>query len=164
MYIAHINRSGKVQTLDEHLQCVADMCSRNASKVGLSGTARLAALLHDMGKTASQFSQYLIYCHDHPEDKSLRGKTIHSTQGAKYIYENYGLDQQLGNLVAAIIATIIAGHHGGLMDCVSPEGDQPFYRRLSNDDPKLNYAEVLLHFPEVTAHFKEFSILLVRVS
>lgn len=159
MYIAHINHSGNIQTLDEHLQCVADMCSFNASKVGLSSTARLASLLHDMGKTANQFSQYLLYCHNHPEDRSLRGKTIHSTQGAKYIFENYGLNQQLGNLVATIIAMMIAGHHGGLMDCVSPEGDKPFYDRLSKDDPKLNYTEVLHHFPKATTHFDELSIL-----
>lgn len=159
MRIAHISKGGVEQPLNEHLQAVAAWCARFAQKTGLMCTAQLTAMLHDMGKAARQFHAYLLYCHTHPGDNSLRGKVTHSTQGAKYIYERYGAGNPLARLTASVVALGIAGHHGGLMDCLSPEGEQPFYERLVKDDPKLCYKEVLEQFPLECSAYSELDAL-----
>jgi CRISPR-associated endonuclease/helicase Cas3 len=160
MFIAHINQSGEKQSLDEHLQGVAESCALSAKKLGLSNTARLAGLLHDMGKVSSRFTDYILYSHSHPGDQTLRGKVIHSTQGAKYIYNEYGQDQALDRLTSSIIAALIAGHHGGLMDCVSPEGEQPLFDRITSEDPRLDYDEVKNKFTQSCSQYPEIASLL----
>lgn len=145
--IAHIDKDGKTQSLEDHLRITADWCARFALGEGLPNAARLIALLHDMGKAARQFSAYLLFCNANPDDNSLRGKITHSTQGAKFVYETYGAGDPLARLTASVAAACIAGHHGGLMDCVSPDGGQPLAGRLSKDDPTLCYEEVLQEFP-----------------
>ena len=45
-----------------------------------------------------------------------KGSVVHSTQGAKYLYESQLGTNDESALVREISAICIANHHGGLMD------------------------------------------------
>lgn len=60
-FSAHADRiSGRVQSLAEHAKNVAALCTRFAAPLHLVQTARLIALIHDMGKGTPAFQTYLI--------------------------------------------------------------------------------------------------------
>ncbi len=73
-----------------------------------------------------------------------KGSVIHSTQGAKFLYESRSGDNDFIITLACEIAAIcIANHHGGLMDGISLDGDTSFRNRLEREEDNLSYAEVL---------------------
>ena len=49
-YLAHIAEDGREQTVKDHLEGTADLAAQFASAFEAEADARLAALLHDMGK------------------------------------------------------------------------------------------------------------------
>lgn len=60
-FSAHADRiSGRVQSLAEHAENVASLCAQFAAPLHLVQTARLIALIHDMGKGTPTFQTYLI--------------------------------------------------------------------------------------------------------
>ena len=62
IYPAHIrieDDKETIQTAQEHCQNTAKYASEALKPVGLSSTAYLAALLHDMGKFKTEFKEYL---------------------------------------------------------------------------------------------------------
>ncbi|MGI6004704.1 MAG: CRISPR-associated endonuclease Cas3'' [Christensenellales bacterium] len=153
MHIAHLREDSTAQTVDEHLESVAAWCALFAAKAGLEKAGALIGYLHDMGKLSDAFLDYLHYCAAHPGDFSRRGTIPHAIQGAKYLYEHAA-----SSGVAAILALAIASHHRGLMDCVSPQGDLPFYARLS--DPALSYDEIVRNYVlECPSHARIESLL-----
>ncbi|QGM98096.1 CRISPR-associated helicase/endonuclease Cas3 [Methylocystis parvus] len=94
------------QQLAEHLRSTADRASRNAEKFGAGRAAKLAGLLHDLGKYTAEFQ------------KRLEGGDAvdHATAGAR---EAMALAAQpRDKLIAEIVAHAIAGHHAGLPDSV----------------------------------------------
>ncbi|KAF0195724.1 MAG: CRISPR-associated helicase Cas3 [Bacillota bacterium] len=148
MYISRISTEGREQLTVDHLRETAAYASMLGGKFRLPSMARLAALFHDMGKFSDEFVQYLrvsAQCKKSGGDKPRRGSVIHATQGAKYIYE-VGLSEK-GLLLAAETASICAaGHHGGLMDSISPQGDTPLRDRLAANKEALHYEEVAKAF------------------
>lgn len=53
-YIAHVDqKSGRTQSMTEHAENVAELSARFAAPLCLAQTARLIALVHDMGKGTS---------------------------------------------------------------------------------------------------------------
>jgi CRISPR-associated endonuclease/helicase Cas3 len=90
--------SGQWQPLAEHLRNVAELAARFAAPFGAAGEARLAGLLHDLGKYQPAFQHYLAHG---------RPRTPHAIHGAAALVAF----RQLANLVAS--------HHSGLHD----EGD-----------------------------------------
>ena len=59
-YAARVDReSGRAQSLVEHAENVATLCARFAAPLHLEQTARLIALVHDMGKGTAPFQAYL---------------------------------------------------------------------------------------------------------
>ncbi|MEA3362484.1 MAG: CRISPR-associated helicase Cas3' [Thermodesulfobacteriota bacterium] len=88
------------QTLEDHLQGVADLAEEFAAVFGAGEWGRYAGLLHDAGKASEDFQRRL-------EGSSKR--VDHSTFGARLAQENAG---RLGLL----LSYAIAGHHGGLPD------------------------------------------------
>lgn len=145
MYIARIAEDKREQATKQHLEEVAELAGAWASKLNIKHTARLTALLHDMGKFSRAFVSYL-----RQKDKSKRGSVIHSTQGAKYIYESVQKRDFFSSLLAEMIAICIAGHHGRLPDGISPAGETPLSNRLRDSDKKLYYSEVWHNFNEAT--------------
>ena len=116
-------------------------------KLGISELARLAAILHDIGKFQEEFVEYLEANHARElagEKTQGRGSVIHSTQGAKFIYElRQSEEDDIGSLVSEICALAISCHHGSLMDVISPDGDTPFHDRISKNNISLNYEKVI---------------------
>ena len=95
-YLAHISEDGRRQTVLEHLEGTAALCSRFAADLAVEDQGRLAGLAHDLGKYSGPFQA------------RLRGgpKVDHATAGA---FECWRLRQPFA-------AFAVAGHHSGLPD------------------------------------------------
>jgi len=105
------------QTMRDHAMAVAELAAERGMKFGASELARVAGLLHDVGKYSDSFQ------------RKLKGEALrvdHSTAGARIAAERYA---QLGRL----LAYVIAGHHAGLADGTGEGGPTPLDLRL---DPK----------------------------
>jgi CRISPR-associated endonuclease/helicase Cas3 len=145
-FISRIAADGSEQSTISHLRETAELASEWAVKLGFSHTTKLMALLHDMGKFSCAYVAYLRRQVQNP-DQSERGSVIHSTQGAKFIYENREPENGLLSLLAEIVANCVANHHGALADGITPDGETPLIKRLcENDDSKLHFNEVLTAF------------------
>ncbi len=90
------------EELAMHLRNVAERAGCCAESIGLAGAARVAGLLHDIGKTSAAFQKYIA-------GREVRGGD-HATAGAREAIAAYG--QAAGSL----LALVIAGHHSGLPD------------------------------------------------
>ena len=113
-FLAHKSEdSTRFQTVKEHLEGTAGLAVRFARDFGGEEQARLAGLLHDIGKYSAGFQ------------RRLEGgpKVDHSTAGAKEAV-------QLGQLD---VSFAVAGHHGGLPDGgaqTDAEGSGTLFGRL----------------------------------
>lgn len=144
-YFAH---SGKEhdksdwQTLQDHLQVVAEIAKHNARYFGAEELAYLAGLLHDLGKYTSAFQARL---------EGSPKKVDHATAGAKVAAEI------LPEPFYKLISYAIAGHHAGLANGIN-EGDgrstlearlkQAFGKELCRLDAEACRKELTL--PEVS--------------
>jgi len=97
------NDQGKWHSLQEHLQMVAGLCQQFAAKFGSESVARDVALWHDIGKAIPEFQEYLLLCHEKPNQKH-RGP---DHKGAGAVFALKRLEP---------LAFLIAGHHGGLQN------------------------------------------------
>tara|TARA_E500000318_G_scaffold27598_3_gene27815 strand:- start:8903 stop:11260 length:2358 start_codon:yes stop_codon:yes gene_type:complete len=108
MFYAHSGTSGDKsdwQILKDHLAQVAEIAASMGAPLGLEKAARLAGLLHDLGKYTPEFQ------------KRLTGEDIrvdHSTAGAAILLGDLAEGHDKG--VAELVAYCIAGHHAGLPD------------------------------------------------
>lgn len=142
------------QYLPNHLLAVGDQAGTNAVYFSAESFARMAGLLHDLGKYSPQFK------------KRLAGENIrvdHATAGAKVVIKKYG---QLGKL----LAYAIAGHHAGLANGIDAgQGRSTLKERLAldfgNEIPliddtwlqEINLPEKLPHPPlKMAAGFEGF--------
>lgn len=94
------------QPLSEHLKAVGEIAAECAKHFVASDIARVAGLLHDLGKYSSEFQARL-------EGNPTRAD--HATAGAQLAASRYGV---MGKLVAYAVA----GHHAGLANGVD-DGD-----------------------------------------
>ena len=144
-YISHIrDKEPRFQSVETHLLETAVLAKRYASVVGLG---KIGELL-DLGKYSSDFQQYIKsssgFCdQDHDDDicsqrteknrqaLSMKGKIDHSTAGAQFVWQQLGCNKKdwIKLIAAEMMAVILAGHHGGLMD-ISSEGDDLFLKRM----------------------------------
>jgi CRISPR-associated endonuclease/helicase Cas3 len=140
-FIAHKSADGtRLQTTFEHLNNVASLAEIYGRKFGFANTAKLAAHFHDAGKLSAAFSEYLL------SGKGRRGEIIHSKQGAKYIMENSSGNERSAQTAALIAALAVSGHHGGLSDCITPDGFTPLLTGLEKNEPTLCYDEVIANY------------------
>lgn len=117
--IAHLADDGREHFLLDHLEGVGRLAREFASKWGAASYGEVAGLLHDLGKYASDFQDYIRAASsaDDRRDAHIeaegetgipkRGRVDHSSAGALKARELYG---PLGE----ILAFVIAGHHAGL--------------------------------------------------
>lgn len=152
--IAHVRKSdGEKQELRVHLTEVSAICQKLAAKLGLPSAGLLIGLLHDFGKYSQQFQLYIQSAtgvinpdeDDYVDAKGLKGKIDHSTAGAQWVYQQlkpFGAKGQ-GELCGQILALCIASHHSGLIDCLSPDGENNFKKRVGKSDEKSHLNECI---------------------
>ena len=113
-FLAHISDDGRKQTVQEHLEGTARLCSEFAAAFDAAEQGYLAGISHDIGKYTEAFQRRL---HGGP-------KVDHATAGAIEC-ANAGFGQA---------AVCVIGHHSGLPDMGNERTDQPgdatFYGRI----------------------------------
>ena len=129
--VAHIRESdGVVQSVEDHLHGVASLSACFAEKLGLAKCAELIGLLHDLGKYSEAFQNYIQL----GELEETQGKVDHSTAGAQWIWNELRIQGPGpgpgGELIAQMLAVCVASHHGGLIDCIAPDGKGCFGKRM----------------------------------
>jgi len=93
------------QPLKNHLWNVAMLAERFGQPLGIGAEARLAGLLHDLGKYRAEFQRYLRgQCQS-------SANTQHAIFGAAWAFDCANREDKL-----AATAFAIAGHHAGLHD------------------------------------------------
>lgn len=108
------------ERLADHLADVGRRAGANAAYFHMEALARIAGLLHDIGKCSKAFQDYIAGEGPSPD---------HSTAGAKVAFDRYG--RALGRM----LAFAIAGHHAGLAD-----GADSLTTRLAAADRLPDYA------------------------
>ncbi len=92
------------QPLSNHLAAVGELAACRGRRIGIGEAARLAGLLHDLGKYAPAFQARL---------EGSREPVEHSLAGAALVL---GVDLLGARPLRELIAHAIAGHHAGLPD------------------------------------------------
>lgn len=141
-YAAHLRRedngSFAVQSVQAHCRgCAAG--AQRAAGPALQNMARLAGLLHDMGKYTGVFQTYLqAAARDEPV---RRGSVNHTFAGARFVLERWHRAGPLPHqaLTAELLAFAIGSHHGEF-DCLAPDGTDGFAHRLTLDEALYNEA------------------------
>lgn len=109
MHFAHsldnTNGHDEWHKLQEHLIATGEMASEFAKEFDAQRAAKLAGLLHDLGKYSAPFQERL----------SGSGKPVdHSTAGAQEVVSLTNGADRMDQVMAQIVAYCIAGHHTGL--------------------------------------------------
>ena len=152
-YIAHVDqKSGRTQSMTEHAENVAELSARFAAPLCLAQTARLIALVHDMGKGTPPFQAYLA------EDEKKKTH-FHAPAGAIFAYERWFSGDETRRRAAQIIALCVYGHHTGLMDCVSKRSEPSFLQKMQLDKHELHYNEAVAYFTENVASLPKLDAL-----
>ena len=161
--LAHIRKSDKgTQTLEDHLQAVSQLAGQFADKIGLKGTGEVLGLLHDLGKGSRQFQNYLLSgeglknpdADDYVDPNAMRGKIDHSTAGAQLVCETLWTKGAKEKAAAQVIALCLASHHSGLIDCLAPEGEDNFQRRMGKSNENTHKAEAIANLQEIRNAFE----------
>jgi len=109
------NDEGRRQDLGDHLKSVARRCAYFAEPLAAPSAAYLLGLLHDVGKYAPAFQDYLLWSEAAPA-KRIRGPD-HKAAGALLARERLGT-----------LAMLVQAHHGGLD---SPSGFKAWLQERS---------------------------------
>lgn len=121
LFFAHSSGSSDTadwHLLSEHLEGTGRRAGSFFDAVGFAEMARVAGLLHDLGKYSDKFQKRLT------GDPS---RVDHSTAGAKLALERYG--PKLGKA----LAFCVAGHHAGLANGIDGERITALRDRLRSD-------------------------------
>ena len=146
-YIAHIRPNDqKEQSVTEHVLTVAELCREWGKNLGLGAFAELLGRLHDLGKTTVDFTEYIRYSSEHPEDKSRRGTIDHATAGAQYLYDTYYSGDAYDKLLVEIASMILCSHHGGLMNYLDMDCKSEFLTRIGKDKGETRYWEATVNY------------------
>ncbi len=154
-FIAHVrvkNDIKEIQSVSEHLLATGDLTAKLAAKIGLEEYGELLGIVHDLGKLTEEFLNYIKSATnllDLEEDDDLnikdkKGKIDHSTAGAQFIYKELTKKQtesQAYDVLLQILPLIVASHHSGLIDCITPDGIDQFSQRMSKDERETRLNE-----------------------
>jgi CRISPR-associated endonuclease/helicase Cas3 len=146
--MTYLAREGQIVSC--HLENVAEICRDLSGKIGASSLGELLGLLHDLGKYSNQFQAYIKSAtgmlnpdidENYVDSSKLKGSIDHSTAGAQWLWQQCSQYGQQGQLVGQILALCLASHHGGLIDCLSSDGENSFLKRMGKDDEKTHLKE-----------------------
>lgn len=150
-YTAHIReKDGEVQTVEEHLREVNELCEQFGSKIGVKHLAGLSGLLHDLGKNTNNFRNYIQEAVSNSDNPPRKGSVDHSTAGGRLIYQRF-YDKQnslVDKLAAEWIAMCIISHHQGLRDFLTPQLASSFLERVSEKE-LVEYEHAVSTFFEI---------------
>lgn len=141
-YIAHVRESdGEPQPLEHHLLGAQRLAEFAGEALGIRHITGLAGLLHDLGKYAVAFQNYLREAVAHPEAPPKRGSVDHSTAGGRLLYDLYhtGTIERGKGTLAEIVGNAIISHHSSLHDYISPELEMPYLRRVRDKEDVPEY-------------------------
>jgi CRISPR-associated endonuclease/helicase Cas3 len=151
-FIAHYRQSdGTVQFVRDHLIGTADLARSFAKGIGLPSIGELMGLLHDVGKYSEAFQAYLSSAageinpeaEEYIDTPGMKGKIDHSSSGAQYIWEATNDTDTFQCLAGQMIALCVASHHSGLIDCLSPVGNDSFRERMAKSRDLTHLHEVI---------------------
>ncbi len=152
-FIAHQRSVDEAtQSVCNHLKETSTICAKFTKKIALQETGELLGLLHDLGKYSSQFQNYIKSAtgilnpdidNEYLDAAAMKGKIDHSTAGAQWIWERFNKHGSQGRLVGQILSVCLASHHGGLLDCLRPSGEDGFIKRITKLDSKTHLQECL---------------------
>jgi CRISPR-associated endonuclease/helicase Cas3 len=143
--IAHLAEDGREHSLEEHLRSVGRLAGQFAASWGATVHAKIAGELHDLGKYASDFQDYIRSAqrsdaerraaHIETEgDEPGPRRVDHSTAGALHVAAAAGR-------VGPLLAFVIAGHHAGLANKADLDA------RLAKPEKRARLAEALRGTP-----------------
>jgi CRISPR-associated endonuclease/helicase Cas3 len=156
--VAHIRKKDMTfQSILEHLTAVSNYTGEFANQIGLKETGEILGMLHDFGKASTEFQNYLLSgegvlnpdADEYTDPETKRGKIDHSTAGAQIIYENLWNKGSKEKIAAQVLALCIASHHSGLIDCLAPNGENNFKRRMLKPNEETHKAEALSKLQEI---------------
>jgi len=93
------------QLLKDHLTATSELAADMGQAAGIAELARVAALLHDLGKYSTEFQARL---------RGSKKRADHATAGAREIVRLF--PAQPNKMLAELLSFAIAGHHTGLPD------------------------------------------------
>lgn len=152
LFVAHFRESDHtIQTIEEHLRETAELSGRNADKISLRDVGRLLGYLHDLGKATDEFNNYIMSAtglleasdERYVDAECKKGKIDHATAGAQEVFEYFIEKSSTGIFSAQILATVIASHHSGLIDCLQPDGINYFSDRINKSEEKTRRKEAI---------------------
>lgn len=159
------------ETNAQHSRKTAEYARTALDDVGLGGAAYLSGLTHDMGKENVRYAQYINRAAS--GESVRRGSVNHSFAGARYILRRWheGNGSTLEDVAAELLA-FSAGAHHGLFDCVGPQQQSGFERRINEDNRDIdeaieNFLRLCVSEQELDSlfseAFKEFKSLFDRL-
>ncbi len=126
MLTAHIridkNQNPEEQSVEDHCLQTAELAAEMGKRINMESLAKMAGLLHDMGKLSDAFNSYI-----HGDSKYKRGDIDHCFAGAKYLCDLTKDAPELKK-TAQLLSRVILSHHG-LHDWILGEGEDYFQLR-----------------------------------
>ena len=119
------------QTLEDHLHKTAERSRQFADGFGSAVWGFAAGILHDLGKAAPEFQDYLIKADNDSEKEKFHCSVNHSEAGAAWA------EEKLGPFIGRTLAYLIAGHHAGLPD-YEGDGNASLRHRLDKGRKNLD--------------------------
>jgi CRISPR-associated endonuclease/helicase Cas3 len=170
--IAHYREKDQIeQTVEEHSKNVSNFCEIFCGKMDLKYSGKIMGLFHDIGKFSEQFQSYIkssigfldpsnpLYI----DPELNKGKIDHSTAGAHFIWASEASGFE--SLTRQVISLCICSHHSGLINCISPEGENIFEKRMNKSDEMVHLNEIRdnalklsgkIDFQLITVEFQKF--------
>ena len=120
------------------------------ARLGCERKGELLGLLHDLGKASKEFQNYIKSANrlrmnpdsdDYVDAKAKKGKVDHSSAGAQIIYKYLWSKGRDARYVAQALSLAIASHHSGLIDCLLPNGEDNFTRRMEKAEQNTHAEE-----------------------